>query len=165
MSLSEAIKEAYADPDIDTVVYDTIEMNHVSFADGPLHFVANVEEDMVLGGILHRAVGCQIILTGFDEDGETSGQLVVDNISGELVEPLREAVKAGHPIEITYRAYTQSNRTVAGEVRTGLILAKVSLSATSASGTLEPASKHDQMAFPRATYDPEHFRALHGAIE
>lgn len=162
MSLSEAIKEAYADPDIDTVVYHTIKLNHLAW-EGPEYFVANVEEDMTLGGISHHAVGCRIILTGFDDDGEISGELVVDNISGRLIQPLREAVLAGSPITVEYRAYTESNKTTAGEIRTGLILSKVSLSATSASGTLEPASKHDTQAFPRRTYDPTFFKALHGA--
>jgi hypothetical protein len=162
MSLTEAMKEAYADPDIETVIYDTLELNHPAF-EGPQHFVANVEEDMVLGGVLHKAAGCQVILTGFDDDGETSGQLVIDNISAHLVEPLRDAVRAGHPLTVVYRAYTETNKETPGEVRSGLILSKVSLNATSASGTLEPASKHDSMAFPRLTYSPEKFKALHGA--
>lgn len=162
MSLTEAMKEAYADPNIDTVVFHTIMLNHPAW-DAPQYFVANVEENMTLGGILHHAVGAQIILTGFDDDGEVSGQLVVDNIAGQLVQPLRDAVKAGFPITVEYRAYTASNMTTAGEIRTGLILSKVSLSATSASGTLEPASKHDSQAFPRRTYDPQYFKALHGA--
>lgn len=163
MTLTEAMKEAYADPDLATVIHDTIEMNHPSFADGPLHFVCNVENDMVLGGVLHKRVGVTLTLTGFDDDGETQGQLTLDNVSGQLVGPLREAVKAGFPIQVVYRAYTDQNVVTPGEVRAGLILSKVSLNATSATGTLEPSSKHDTQAFPRLTYDPERYKALHGA--
>lgn len=163
MSLTAAMEEAYADPDIDTILYETFELNHPSFATGPLYFVCNIENDMVLMNVLHRAVGVQITLVGFDDDGETQGAITIDNISAHLVGPLREAVKAGHPLTVTYRAFTNASLVTPGEVRAGMILAKVSLSATSASGTLEPASKHDSQAFPRKTYDPVVFKALHGA--
>jgi hypothetical protein len=163
MSLTAAMEEAYADPDVQTLLYETFEINHPSFATGPLYFVCNVEKDMVLMNVLHRAVGVQVQLTGFDDDGETQGNIVIDNVSSHLIGPLREAVKAGHPLTVIYRAFTEASLVTPGEVRGGMILSKVSLSATSASGTLEPASKHDTQAFPRKTYDPSIFKALHGA--
>lgn len=163
MSLTAAMEEAYADPDIDTILYDTFVLNHPSFVDGPKYFVANVEKDMVLGNVLHTAVGIRIQLTGFDDDGETDGQITIDNISAHLIEPLRAAVRAGSPITVTYKAYTDSSTVSPGETRAGMILSKVSLNATSATGTLEPASKHDSQAFPRLVYDPTIFKALYGA--
>lgn len=167
MSLTEAIKEAYADPDIDAVILDTLELDHVSF-ETPVRIFANGEEDIMLplinGGppVLFQACGVTITLSGFDDDGATSGSVRMDNVSGLLHPYLREAVKAGNALKVTYRAYVEGKLTEPGEVRGGMILSKVSLTATTATGTLEHASKHERQAFPRLTYNLASYRALHG---
>ncbi|WP_046869354.1 DUF1833 family protein [Microvirga massiliensis] len=167
MSLTDAIQEAYADPDIDDVIIDTIELDHASFAE-PVRIVCNVEQDMDLpindGGLKARFIACgvKVTLQGFDDDGPTTGQLAVDNVSKLLQPHLKAAVKAGLPLNVTYRGYTVSDLSRPGEVRGGLMLSKVSLGPTSATGTLETTSKADRQAFPRLTYSLADYPALHG---
>lgn len=166
MSLSDAIKEAYADPSVDDVIIDTLELDHPTFAT-PVRIVANVENDMTLalengrGNVLFQACGVSIQLQGFDDDGPTQGQLRIDNVSNLLVPYLKDAVKAGSPLTVVYRGYTSSDLSGPGEVRGGLLLSRVSLNPTSATGTLEPASKADRQAFPRLTYALGKYPALH----
>jgi hypothetical protein len=161
MSLTDAMKEAYAEPDLEDVIIDTLELDHPAF-EQPIRIVPNADADMTLGGHLHQALGMSITLSGFDDDGQTTGQIRIENVSSMLVPYLYAAVQAGTPIEVTYRAYLQSNLNTPGEVRGGLFLSKVSLNATSATGTLEAQSKHDTQAFPRLTYSLSKYKALHG---
>ncbi|MFC4172631.1 DUF1833 family protein [Microvirga sp. GCM10011540] len=161
MSLTDAIKEAYADPDLADVVIDTLELDHPAFAE-PIRIVPNADSDMTLGGHLHQALGMSISLQGFDDDGPTTGVVSIENVSSMLVPYLRDAVQAGSPITVTYRAYLASNLSAPGEVRGGMFLSKVSLSATTATGTLEASSKHDRQAFPRLVYSLSTYKALHG---
>jgi hypothetical protein len=167
MSLTQAIKEAYADPEVDDDIIDTLEMDHPTF-DEPVRIVANALEDMTLplgngqGSALFKAVGVSLTLQGFDDDGPTTGQLRIDNISKILQPYLREAVKAGQPLTLLYRGYTTADLSEPGEIRGGLLLSRVSLTVTMATGTLEPATKADRQAFPRVTYSLAKYQALHG---
>jgi hypothetical protein len=167
MSLTDAVREAYADPDVDDDILDTLEMDHPTFAT-PVRIIANADSDMELplensqGMALFQACPVSIQLTGFDDDGPTQGQVRIDNVSGMLEPYLREAVKAGKPLTVIYRGYVMSDLTKPGELRGGMLLSRVSLSPTSAIGTLEPATKADRMAFPRITYSLAKYRALHG---
>lgn len=167
MSLTDAVKEAYADPEIDDDIIDALELDHVSFPE-PIRIVPNADEDMMLpveaGGpkFTHQALGMKITLTGFDDDGQTQGQVTIENVSGKLQPYLQEAVKAGSPITVTYRAYVASDLSRPGEVRGGMFLSRVALNATTATGTLEAQSRHDTQAFPRLTYSADKYKALHG---
>lgn len=161
MSLTDAIKEAYAEPDVGRKVYDTLQMDHPAFAT-PVRVVCNVDSDMTLGGQLHTAMGVTLKLTGFDDDGEVQGMLEIDNVSDLLRPYLEDAVLAGVKISVTYRGYLDLDLTTAAEIRAGFYLSKVTLTATTASGTLEGVSKHDIQAFPRLVYDADHYPALHG---
>jgi Domain of unknown function (DUF1833) len=167
MSLTQAIQEAYADPEVDDDIIDTLELNHPSF-ETPVRIVANADSDMNLpleggrGIVLFQALPVSLVLQGFDDDGPTSGQLSIDNVSKKLQPYLKEAVKAGHPMQVVYRGYTTADLTQPGEVRGGMLLSRVSLGPTSATGTLEPASKADRQAFPRVTYSLAKYKALHG---
>jgi len=167
MSLTEAMKEAYADPEVDDEIIDALELDHVAFAN-PIYVVTNSDTDMMLppkegfAPVLHQAVGASLTLTGFDDDGVTQGQLRLDNVSSKLEPYLQQAVQAGSPITVTYRAYLRNDLTRPGEVRGGMFLSRVSLSATTATGTLEAQSKHDTQAFPRLVYSLEKYKALHG---
>jgi hypothetical protein len=167
MSLTQAIQEAYADPEVDDDVFDTLELDHPTFAT-PIRIVANAENDMTLpleggrGNVLFQACGVSIGLLGFDDDGPTTGELRIDNVSRKLQPYLKQAVQAGHSMTVTYRGYVTSDLSQPGEVRGGMLLSKVSLGPTTATGTLEAATKADQQAFPRLTYSLAQYKALHG---
>src|SRR5687767_13675088 len=108
MSLTQAIQEAYADPEVDDDIIDTLELDHPSFAT-PVRIVANADSDMNLplegarGIVLFQALPVSLVLQGFDDDGPTSGQLSIDNVSKKLQPYLKDAVKAGHPMQVIYR--------------------------------------------------------------
>ncbi len=167
MSLTQAIQEAYADPETDDDIIDTLELDHPSFAT-PIRIVANSESDMNLpleagrGIVLFQALSVSIALSGFNDDGPTSGQLSIENVSSKLRPYLKDAEKAGHPMTVVYRGYTTSDLSQPGEVRGGMLLSRVTLGPTSATGVLEPASKADRQAFPRVTYSLAKYKALHG---
>ena len=166
MSLTRAIEEAYADPDLDDDILDTLELGHPTF-ETPVRILANGDADMYLnieGGlrVLFQACAVRISLNGFDDDGPTTGQLQIDNVSKLLQPYLKAAVQAGDPITVKYRAYTRSDLSAPGEIRGGMMLSRVSLAPTSATGTLEMQTKADRQAFPRLTYDLAKYKALHG---
>lgn len=167
MSLTEAMQEAYADPEVGDDIIDTLQLDHPAF-DEPVRIAANVDEDLMLrpaagqGRVLFRAMGMSITDIGFDDDGATTGQIRIENVSSLLRPHLEAAVQAGSSITVIYRAYRVSDLDVPGEVRGGMFLSKVSLSATAATGTLEVQSKHDRQAFPRLIYSQDKYRALHG---
>lgn len=166
MSLSDAIKEAYADPEVTDDIIETLELDHPTF-DTPVRIVANTATDQVLqleSGATATFVACPVAiqLDGFDDDGPTSAQVRIDNVSGLLHPYLKDAIQAGHPLTVVYRAWTTAEMSRPGEVRGGLVLSRVSLSPTTAMGTLEPASKADRQAFPRMTYSLADYQALHG---
>lgn len=168
MSLTDAAIEAYADPDIEDDILDTLELDHATFAT-PIRIVTNADADMTLplggggGNALFQALGVSLTLMGFDDDGQTTGQLRIENISSKLPPYLYEAINAGTPLTVKYRGYVASDLSAPGEVRGGMLLTKVSLTPTAAVGTLEPSSKHDTQAFPRLTYSMDKYKALHGA--
>jgi len=167
MSLTDAIKEAYADPEVGEDIIDTLELDHPSFAE-PIRIAANADADVWLSpsaeaaAVLFTAMGVSVTVQGFDDDGPTTGQVQIDNVSSKLVPYLQAAVQAGSPITVTYRAYI-AGQLAPGEVRGGMFLSRVSLSATTATGTLESSSKADRQAFPRLTYSLDKYKALHGA--
>jgi hypothetical protein len=166
MSLTDAIREAYADPTVDDNPLATLELDHPTF-DQPVRIIANALEDMTLGlengqQLLFQACPVSVVLDGVDDDGPTSGQIVISNVSGKLQPYLKEAVKAGVALTIKFRGYTMGNLLAPGEVRGGLLLSNVSLNVATATGTLEPATKADRQAFPRVIYSLDSYPALHG---
>ncbi len=164
MTMTDTMAEAYAawKPDVDIV--ETLEMDHPAFAE-PVRIVTGVSDDLTLyvpgiGDTLFRACAVDITLPGETEDGPTQAKVRVDNVSGMLRGYLKDAVQAGEAIKVTYRSYILGE-VQPGEVIDGMELWSVSLSATSAEGTLK-FRELELQAFPLATYDQQYYPALQG---
>lgn len=166
MSVTDAMREAYADPDAGDDIAHTLELDHASFPE-PVRVIANAFDDMSFplapGGnpVLFKACPVSITLQGVDDDGPTQGLLRIDNVSQILSPGLEAAVDAGVALTLIYRGYLMSDPFAPGDERRGMFVQRVSLFATYATGTIEAATKADRQAFPLPTYDIANYQSLH----
>jgi len=164
MSLTAAMAEAYAANPAGVSVIETIELNHVAFAE-PVRIATGVQADislpLTLGGTvaLFRALQISVTLPGVSEDGPTPMRLRIDNVSSLLLPYIRDAVQSTEPIALIYRAYASDDLTQPGDVVSAMELRDVSLSAVSAEATVA-LKEIELQAFPLATYDEELYPAL-----
>ena len=164
MSLSAAMAEAYAANPAGVSVIETIELNHVAFAE-PVRIATGVQADislpLSLGGTvaLFRALQISVTLPGVSEDGPTPMRLRIDNVSSLLLPYIRDAVQSSEPIALIYRAYASDDLTQPGDVVSAMELRDVSLSAVSAEATVA-LKEIELQAFPLATYDEQLYPAL-----
>lgn len=161
MALSDRAKnEAYASAPSDQPIRHVIMLNTPAF-DKPLYFIADEEFDVevVLStGEKVTAIACAFECTppGFDDSGPTPAELKIDSVSGMILPYLKQATSA---IKVTYFAYLGDDLANVVDQIEGLLLRKVTLSGTSASGELTFAEIATQ-AFPRRTYDIDLFPGL-----
>lgn len=164
--MTEAMKEAYAAPGMDEVIIHTLELDNPAL-ESPIRIACNVADDIGLpltrdGEIKHfTAMGIRVTPPSFDDDGIGAAQVQIDNVSGLLMPIALQAVQGGSAFTVIYRAYTSADLREPGEIYSGLLLKKVSITATMATGTLEMAELETQ-AFPRLTYSLADYPALHG---
>ena len=171
-ALSAAMQEAYASGDeggVDLVVFV---LNHPTFPD-PILVVSGTDEDLDLpttdGGapVTHTAVAFQYTPPGFDKDGPTDGKLSIDNVSGYLNEYLQMATGSTDALSVIIRRFhvaAQPNYvtpTTIDEELTGLIIRSVTLTATTAEGTLAYPDVREEN-FPKAVYTPQEYPGLVG---
>lgn len=166
MSLTAAIEEAYAANPAGEVVFETLELDHITFV-APIRVVVNHTDDLdlplTLGGtpVTFTACGAAVTRPGIDDDGPTPMRIRIDNVSQLLQPYLRDAIAATNPITVTYRAYSSTDLTQPGEVIGGLEIRDVSLTATAAEGSVS-FRQIELQAFPLRTYDQEYYPALMG---
>lgn len=164
MSLTEAIKLAYAANPAGETIIETIELDHVTFA-APIRVACNVHEDIDLPpadgepAVTFTALGVDVTLTGVDDDGPTEMRVRMDLVQELLLPYLEDAVAATAPFEVTYRAYTSLDLSKPGDVISGLQLKMATLTATSAEATVTYPEIETQ-AFPLRTYDATSYPAL-----
>lgn len=162
MTMSNAMEEAYAAVKADDEIYETIEMGHPSFAE-PVRIVTGVYDDKTffvpgVGNKLFQACSVDFTLPGENEDGPTQASVTIDGVSGMLRGYLKDAVQAGEAIMVTFRSYLGSEVNP-GDVIDDLELWAVTLTATSANGTLK-FREMELQTFPLATYDTQYYPAL-----
>lgn len=167
---SQALAELYASGG-DAVELVGVELSHPSLA-APIRVVANVRDDMqlplVIGNpatALHTACAFQVTLPGQDEDGPTDAKVRIDNVSGLLRQPLRDAIGANMPISVLIRTYICEPPTltpVLEDVIGPLQLKSVTLTATTAEGTLtlEDGRTVNFPTGPNAFFDLANYPAL-----
>lgn len=163
-TLTDAMTEAYAANASSDRVYETMELNHITF-DQPIRVVTGVDSDMVFPiipngpGVTFIACALTLVLPGMTEDGPTQAQVTLDNVSAMLNDPLNAAVASDQPVYAIYRAYTTADLTQPGDIIGGLELWNVDLDASSATGTLR-FRELELQAFPLATYDQDYYPAI-----
>ena len=156
--------EAYAANPAGVSVIETVELNHVAFAE-PVRVATGVQNDislpLTLGGsvVLFKALQISVTLPGVSEDGPTPMRLRIDNVSSFLLPYIRDAVQSSEPIALIYRAYASDDLTQPGDVVSAMELRDVSLSAVNAEATVA-LKEIELQAFPLATYDEQLYPAL-----
>ena len=165
MTVSDAMKEAWASVTKDKILYETVELDHISFA-SPIYLINSTETDRVLplttGGATATFVACamNVVLPGETEDGPTQAKLQILTVASFLKGPLRDASRSEGPITVTYRAYISLTSPGPDDYLPGLLLRDVKLTARGAEGTLGYKAI-DQQAFPLFTYDETYYPAIH----
>lgn len=119
MSLSEAMKEAYASGDERRVEVWSTEITHTTF-DAPIRFVTRddgspylpdkgrlVDLPLVYGGpkVSHIPCAMRRVRPGHDQDGPTDGRIQIDNASSQIDAAFRAATGYGTPMLVTFRSY------------------------------------------------------------
>ncbi|CAO4136721.1 DUF1833 family protein [Methylorubrum extorquens] len=180
MTLSAALREAYASGDDEGVVIETLEVDHASL-DAAIRLVRNVDgqlgelgETMSLpieaGGprLAHLLCAFEVIGPGADSDGPTEGKIRMDNVSDLFHELLKGAIGYDAAIRITIRFY----RVLPGRLDevtgpdddsfSGLEMTAVELSADSAEGTIAwPDGRQQNVpSGPNAFFDRANYPAL-----
>lgn len=169
MAQSAALQEAYARAR-KTDVYETIELNHPTFAT-PVRIITGWQhptaEDPLTPMSLPVGTGnadfipCQVSVTppGVDDSGPTPAKVTIDAVSDLLRTYLKGAVVSSLPITVIYRAYAVDDLSIPGDVIDGLELWEVDLTGTEATGTLK-FKELELQAFPLMTYDSVFYPAI-----
>jgi hypothetical protein len=161
--LSAEHETIYASPEPEDEIACTIELNHITFEDGPVRVVtgqdadltATLEDDAPFDGgeaVLFKAVAFQFILPGSGDNGPTRASVKIDNASGEIAKIMALTITGGDPVEIIYREYDMNDLSQPGLVYTGLLLKRVQVDPFSASGEIG-WHEIETMSFPRGRYD------------
>jgi hypothetical protein len=122
-TLSDAMKEAYASADVSDVIINTIEIRHPAFSE-PIRVVSDyvpidalLEVDAPANGgeiVTFQAFAFEFTLPEVMDRGVPELQLRIDNVSREIIRNIELAVPEQDKLELTYRAYLQSDLTTNG---------------------------------------------------
>ncbi len=142
---NEALLEAYASCPPSARIYQTLEVNHPSFAE-PFYIVANVGDDMQLGieasadvngGQIVTFIACPLTAT-YPEQREgqpPTSTVTIDNVNRELVPQIRAALSIRAYIQIYYREYLGSDLTEPAYGPINFELVSVQMTGTKLTGT------------------------------
>lgn len=164
MTLTAAMEEAYASNPHGEVVIETLELNHVTFAE-PVRVASGVDDDISLppallaSPVLFKAMAFEAVMPGDSEDGPTPARIRIKDPLGVITPYLDAAISSTQPIEITWRAYTTRDLTQPGDEWSRIFLSRVEQDAIGVEGTLN-FQEIDTQAFPLATYDETYYPAL-----
>jgi hypothetical protein len=169
--LDAATQEAYAVAPRNRIVWQTVELRHVTFAI-PVRLVTGrklgnpltvtLEANAPLNpseAVVFEPFAFEFIPPGEDANGPTPAKAIVDNISGALIEKLDLTLTDNRPIEVTFRAFRDDATSAPGQIVHGLYLTDVELTSTSATGELRYKEVATQN-FPLRIYDKSLFPAL-----
>ncbi len=186
---TQALQEAYASAPVTEVILNTLELRHPSFIDenGQLTAVRVVsdfgtlikesndpdipdifgwklrlENDApVQGGQIVDFVACmfEIKKPNQNENSLPSFDIILDNVSREVMQYLDTAIGYQTKLEVTFREYLASDTQAPSFILGGASLRQVVGTATRITGTAQFADLIN-LTFPNETYTPEAFRGL-----
>lgn len=108
LTMSDAIKEAYAHAPADVTYYDTLEVEHVTFTDS----IKVVVSDAPLTTNQGTFIACpNVSLELPDLEGGVTGEMriTVNFLPKEAQEAIKDASKTTYPITLKYRQYVEAN--------------------------------------------------------
>lgn len=122
-TLSDALKEAYARAPTDTVIINTLELRHPAFSE-PLRVVADfvainalledtapIDADEV---VTFQPYQFEFQLPEVIDNGIPELVITIENVSREIIRNIELAVPETDKLEVTYRAYLNSDLTTHG---------------------------------------------------
>lgn len=169
-TLSEAIKEAYASAPTDVVILNTIELRHPAF-DQPIRVVADyVPVTAMLEPTAPSNAGEMVTFQAFAFDltlpeildrGVPELELVIDNVSREIIRNIELAILQVDKLELTYRAFLSNDLTYGPHNDPPMHLTITSIEADATKVTAR-ASIADfvNKKFPNNDYDERQFPGL-----
>lgn len=117
-TLSEAIKEAYASAPTDVVVVDTLEITHPSFTQ-PIRvalsytpITARLETTAPYnpGALVEfQAFAFDFVLPDVIDNGIPEMKIVMDNVSGEIMKHIEQAIPLPDKLGVIYRAFLSND--------------------------------------------------------
>jgi len=158
VSLSDALKEAYASAPQDQILYHTLEISHPDFSQ-PVRVVRGYD-NITAAGEEWVAIPFDLQLPEVSANGLPSLVLTIDNVSRELSSAVESAVLSDTPITVKYRAFLSSEMTQAqNDPPLELQLSSITENETSIQAR---ATLYDfvNKRFPAAVYRDEHFPSL-----
>lgn len=168
---NEALLEAYASCPPSVRLYQTLEVNHPSFA-APFYIVTNVGSDMSFGietgadinsgsTVSFIACPCQASYPEQREGQPPTAQIKIDNVNRELVPSIRAASGVRAYIQVYYREYLSSDLTEPAYGPIGFQLINVQMVGVSLTGTAMVKNLQNKR-FPRLNknYDYIQFPSL-----
>lgn len=109
-SLSEAIKEAYANTTYDNVILDTLEVR-VGLAGTPRYLVrASTPKSLqleTLSLVTFQPSGFRFTLPEVNEEGIAEINVAIDNIGDDIKDFMKEVSGSGEKVYLTHRAYIE----------------------------------------------------------
>lgn len=153
---NEAWSEANAACPPSVLTYITLEVNHPSFAQ-PARIVANVADDMTLGGQLHVACPFEAAYPEQREGQPPSTKVKIDNVNRELVPKIRAALGTRAYIKVLYREYLSSDLTAPAYGPVEFLLKDVAMVGTSLTGSATVAMLTNKR-FPRQDQNYDYLR-------
>ena len=120
ITLSQAIKEAYASAASDVVVYHTLELRHPAFS-SPIRVVrdrANLTATLEATAVVDA--GASVVFVGFAFDmtkpevsstGVPQIQIEIDNVDRTIVANIEAAMTTADLVQCTYREYVSTDLT------------------------------------------------------
>jgi len=113
MTLSEALKEAYATNPNNDIILNTIEIRHTSFSTPIRVVLDNQNHSLTLedGSDAEFVAGYfDVVLPSVKENELGQVRLNIDGVSREIAQYIEQASESNDVIEATFRLYLNSNK-------------------------------------------------------
>jgi hypothetical protein len=157
--MSQILQTVYASAPSDQIIHHTLELQHPSFPNGSLRWVQGFENEMLglenNGGVVQfTAMGFGVSLPKRSVRGNQDIQFQIDNVTGEALQYLNDALDVGGKIPVIYRAYLSSDKSQPAE--TPIVMTATNMGADYNSVQVI-ADFHDFLnkAWPSKRYTPQ----------